>query len=248
LKEIPTIIIESYPDKTWKEVSEVIDRFGELVIEDSNKTVQLENECKGDQEIMSKTMEKYQEEVRVKCNELLSQGISQKQSIEILVSQFPKLSKSMLTNAFKKVKSEYDKQLEEDLEVQEAADEIMEIMNEKEGNKEVDKILEEADKFVEQAEKEPKIVCDGNSCKIVEEDATELNEENVVMSEAKNEIKKQGLKVLSMTLQGENGTYKVCPEGVELSNSNMVMSFANEQEFKEWSNEVKQVFAMANRQ
>lgn len=243
-----TIIIEYFPDKSWSELDRVVDRFGEHVIEDSNKTILLENECKGDRELMNKIVQKYENELKERVNKLLEDGVSQKKAVEMLIIEFPKLSKSMITNNYKRLKSEYDEQLEEDLKVQEAADEIMEIMNEKEGNKEVDKILEEADKFVEQAEKEPKIVCNGNSCRIVEEDAIEVKEKEKVMSVVKNEVKKSGLKVLSMTVQGENGTYKVCPEGIELSNSNMILAFENETQLNIFVNEFREVFEMANRQ
>ncbi|MCM0648661.1 hypothetical protein NBE98_09770 [Clostridium swellfunianum] len=232
------LLILSMPEKNWSDIDLIIDELAELVHEDVTKILQFKNECKGDQEIMNKTMQKYEDDVKVMCEKLVSEGIKQKKAIDELMVAFPKLTKSMLTNAYKKIKSDWDKQLEEDLEVQEAADEIMEIINENEENKEADKILEEVDKFTEQAEKAPVVVCKGNSCKIISE------QEETKVEKPMKETK--ALKVLSMNLQGENGNYKVCQNGVELSNANMILSFENEEQLDRFVDEFKQVFAMKN--
>jgi hypothetical protein len=232
--------ILSLPDKSWDEIDGFIDGLTVLVQEDVTKILELKKECKGDQDIMNKTMQKCENEVKAKCEELLEKGLNQKKSIEVLISQFPMLSKSMLTNAYKKLKSDWDKkhEIEDDPDVKEALETISDIIDE-DDEKSVDKIIKESDEYVKQAEKEeqqPKVVCDKNSCRI--EPQQEVKEEKAM-------IETKGLKVLSMNLQGENGNYKVCQNGVELSNSNMVLSFENEEQLDSFVHEFKQVFAMA---
>lgn len=52
------------------------------------------------------------------------------------------------------------------------------------------------------------------------------------------------LKVLSMTLQGENGTYKVCEKGVELKSEGLVMFFENLEQLECFTKEYRKVFGM----
>ncbi|MEG0667823.1 MAG: hypothetical protein RR460_04280, partial [Clostridium sp.] len=60
-----------------------------------------------------KTVEKKAEVVRDRSIELVTEGMNQKKSIEILVNEFPAFSKSMITNCFKRVKEEMKRQTEE---------------------------------------------------------------------------------------------------------------------------------------
>lgn len=55
------------------------------------------------------------------------------------------------------------------------------------------------------------------------------------------------LKIKSMVLQGDNGTYRVCENGVELTEMGSIISFENESQVDEWVNEVKEVFGMIGR-
>ena len=75
-------------------------------------------------------------------------------------------------------------------------------------------------------------------------------------SQVEKEEKTKTLKVLSMKVQGDNGTYTVCENGVELQNKNDLIHFENLEEleaykqkeierFERWTLEFKQVFAMA---
>lgn len=52
------------------------------------------------------------------------------------------------------------------------------------------------------------------------------------------------LKVLSMTVEGENGKYKVCEKGVELQNKGLTMFFENIEQLENFTEEYKQVFEM----
>ncbi|NEZ46138.1 hypothetical protein FDF74_02800 [Clostridium niameyense] len=55
---------------------------------------------------------------------------------------------------------------------------------------------------------------------------------------------KNKLKVLSMTVEGENGKYKVCEKGVELQNKGLTMFFENMEQLESFTEEYKQVFKM----
>ncbi len=55
---------------------------------------------------------------------------------------------------------------------------------------------------------------------------------------------KNKLKVLSMTVEGENGQYKVCEKGVELQNKGLTMFFENIEQLENFTEEYKQVFEM----
>jgi hypothetical protein len=67
-------------------------------------------------------------------------------------------------------------------------------------------------------------------------------EETKTKDEAK--LNKTGLKVKSMVVEGENGIYKVCDAGIELTNEGMMLSFENEAALDKFVGEFKQVFAM----
>jgi hypothetical protein len=214
-RTITATLISALPDENWDYIDNLIDRLSEYVNEDVSKLLELKKECKGDQKIMNKTMQKYEDEIKVRVEKLLEQGVSQKEAIETLVIEFPKLSKSMITNAYKKLKSEYEKahQEEEDPDTKEAVDAIMEILDEKE--EPVDKIIEEAEKYVEEAEK-------SKGLKVLEEKV-----------------------VKSIKVQGENGLYEAeTGKGVILTRENASICFKNEEQLNEWIDEYRSVFAM----
>lgn len=240
-RNISALLIEVLPDMSYEELLEIEAYYSALVDEDIEKCDKLEESFKGDNNMRTKTMEKYEKDVIAACEELAQKGIKQKDAVEELLIKFPKLSKSMLMNAYKKTKAEVDKLKKEkesmDPDVLEGVETIMEIIEEGKGEDEVmvDKIIKDADKYIEDVEKEEKkVVCNGNSCSIVD-----AKEEKV-----KPEVKNPGLKVLSMKLEGENGQYTVCERGVELKNAGQLISFADEAELDKWVEEYKQVFRM----
>lgn len=85
-------------------------------------------------------------------------------------------------------------------------------------------------------------------CTQVEAQATNLEtskekiESKAVAENATTESKVEKLKVLSMTVQGENGTYRVCEKGVELQNEGLVLAFENLEQLENFTNEYRQVF------
>lgn len=88
-------------DYTLEEINKIFKLIWELTEEDNKKVINLKKEGDGD---WMKAVEKYVEDIQKRSAELIRQGIKQKNAIEILTIEFPKLSKSMITNSYKKAK------------------------------------------------------------------------------------------------------------------------------------------------
>ena len=58
----------------------------------------------------------------------------------------------------------------------------------------------------------------------------------------KAQLPSDNLEVLNVTIKGLNGTYKLCKEGIELSEGGMILSFENEEEFEIFVTEFNQIF------
>ena len=98
-------IIEQFEEVEFKKVEKVIETFSELLKDDGIKMAKIKEEFKGDIEMATKKINSEAPTVEERAREIIKQGLNQKKSIETLVEEFPKLSKSMLTNAYKKVKT-----------------------------------------------------------------------------------------------------------------------------------------------
>ncbi|MBU3208555.1 hypothetical protein KPL28_02760 [Clostridium algidicarnis] len=227
-RSISALLVGLFPEKTWEDITKIEDIFASLVIEDAEKTTNIKNKSKGDINMTNKKLEKYSEEVATKAIELLEKGLSQKQSIDELITHFPMLSKSMVTNAYKKIKSEWDKEhKKEDPEMQEAAEKILGIISKQDSKKEVAK---------------------KTTPEIVKEVKTQAKVE--VKKEIKEEVKMNRLKVLeekvvkTIKIAGENGVYEgETGKGIMLTKEGASISFGNEKELELWVNEFKEVFA-----
>lgn len=68
--------------------------------------------------------------------------------------------------------------------------------------------------------------------------------EKVIKEDKEDKPMGNKLKVLSMTVEGENGKYKVCEKGVELQNKGLTMFFENIEQLENFTEEYKQVFEM----
>jgi hypothetical protein len=204
-----------------KEINALENKYGNLMKDDGEKFQKLKGS--------NVDMNKISMEVKLEIEKLIKDGVSKKKAAEELEFKFPKLSKSMLINAYAKVKES----MEEDPDVYDAMEKVSDILDESDemNNKEVKTVLAESDKVVENAneilEAAKKAQC---------EKQAELIKNPV--------LKKSTLKVLSLIVEGENGTYKVCDKGIELSNEGMLISFENAAQVDKWANEIKEVFAM----
>lgn len=95
-------------DFSFKYIEHILNDMADLMLEDTRKVAKLKKECKGEEWVM--TINKFESEVRERTIQLIKEGAKQKEAIEKLAFEFPKLSKSMVTNAFKKVKEELEEE------------------------------------------------------------------------------------------------------------------------------------------
>lgn len=179
------------------EINNIFKYSWELIDEDNKKVAELKKEGNGD---WMKAADKYVELVQERAIELINNKVNQKKSVETLVSEFPKLSKSMITNAYKKAKELIDesKKLKEETEEDPEAIRLYNaIYGEDDCNSnEINEVAEEVKN--EKAEVEE-----------VENMNKEINDKQ---PEVKEESK---IKVVKMELVGEFGVYEV--EGTKLT-------------------------------
>lgn len=215
----------------YKEITSIMKLAVSLINEENKKAKKLNEELmrSGDEEMARKKIE---ESVISEINNLMDEGKKKKEVIESVLYKFPNMSRAMIINAYQEVKEDREKNIDPDVE-----DAIEYIFEEDEANKtsneevkqdnEIEKILEEnATKIIEAAK--------DMQC------STKEKKEEVKMD---NKVGKS-LKIKSMVLQGENGTYRVCENGVELTEMGSIISFENKVQVDEWVAEVKAVFGM----
>lgn len=109
-------------DMNLDSINAIFERSFELIGEDNKKVKKLKKEGNGDWEM---AVDKYIDKIQKRSFELLEGGKKQKEAIDILVMEFPKLSRSMVTNAYKKSKEEY-KKIQEVTTVEPVADCVVE--------------------------------------------------------------------------------------------------------------------------
>lgn len=172
-------------------------------------------------------MAKVEKEVREYIKGLIEKGINKKEASEELQFKFNKMSKSMLNVAYCKVK--------EEVEEEKAAKQIVDIIG---GAEKENKPL--------RADKDTKDTKEEKKAKKEKIETKEIDKKQVMETkkEVGKEMSKSKLKVLSMTLEGNNGKYKVCENGVELTNAGMMMSFKNIEELDKFTEEFREVFGM----
>lgn len=245
----------------YKEAINIQDVMSEFLLEDSLKNKKLEEE--------KTDMTKIEIEVKEEIEGMLKAGFTKKQDMETLMYKFPKLSKSMLLNAYSKIKE--DMGLVKDTFPKEVVDAYF-LKNEiKLSGKEMVTGAMSKFSFTENTAKtyygkwKKEYMLDKTSNdplikKQTIEKATpeELQENAVKIIEAAKEIQCKEevvtikrLKVIeekvvkSIKVEGENGTYAAeTSKGVTLSREDRSISFASEEELNEWVKEFKQVFAM----
>ena len=140
------------------EINNIFKYSWELIDEDNKKVAELKKEGNGD---WMKAADKYVELVQERAIELINNKVNQKKSVETLVSEFPKLSKSMITNAYKKAKELIDesKKLKEETEEDPEAIRLYNaIYGEEDYNsKAINEVAEEAKNEKVEVEEESKI-------------------------------------------------------------------------------------------
>ena len=222
-RSITAYLILNNPEKSWDEIVKMQDDFADLMYEDIKKYRKLlEEDMKGDNQMGKKCLEKFENKLRERANKLIKSGVSQNDAIEMLRYEFPELSKSMISNAFKKIKTELEppkKKETEEEKVQKVLDEC-----DKETKNSLEYIFDDERTTLERTTKVKDSVVRKED-NIVKIDASAIKKENIITEkpvepinvEPKNK-KKSKLKVLNWikNVEGENGNYIVSADGVKL--------------------------------
>lgn len=88
-------------DYSLEEINRIQITLTSFMLEDNEKVRELKRIAGGD---WMKAAEKYKEQVVERSLELIKKGVTDKEAKDTLVIEFPKLSRAMITNAYKKVK------------------------------------------------------------------------------------------------------------------------------------------------
>lgn len=160
-------------------------------IEDDTKKIRENKEIYGGLEMAIKKIDEQEKLIEKRVNELINEGTKQNEMVKILTKEFPVLSKAMITNAIKRIKSERLKKTDD------AAKYILE------DNKKIkEKIMIDAkeiakkvaDNLEEELEKEYHIA-----------EVSQMIKENEKEVKEKKQMPK--LKVKRMEVDGEFGSY-----------------------------------------
>ena len=249
----------------FTEIEEIQKNMDELLLEDSIKSSKLEKECIN--------VEKLQNDVQIATEELLKKGISKKQIIDQLMCKFPKLSKSLLLNAYAKIKKELgltenrtsQKDVYEEFEQhsgtynsQQSIEHLMNKFdftkttattyyynwkkqfmgsNKKMSNEKVKILEKEIKKVVNIPVKNMKIEDLGQASIIKKVEVKDMSSNLKVIEEKV---------VKTVKVQGQNGKYEAITEkGVDLTiREGVIIHFRNIDELVQWTEEIKQVFAL----
>lgn len=214
-----------------KQVENIFKVANDFLQEESIKAEKLNEELKRSGNIKM-ARKKIEDSMINEIKTLMGEGKNRTEIIDATLYKFPNMSKAMIINAYSQVKEDLKEESKEDPDVQEAMEKVADILDEGEKkeveNKEVEKILTEADKVTEKSE----LKC------------TERTIKEAITKVAKESSELSKLKVLSMVVEGENGTYRVCDKGVELTNNGLTIFFENTEQLDNFASEYKEVFKM----
>lgn len=173
-------------DIEWSTIQEIQDNMVHF-LEDDTKKMGENKEIYGGIEMATKKINEQEKLIVKRVNELIDQGVKQKEMVKILSIDFPMLSKAMITNAIKRVRSERLENTEE------AAKYILE--DDKELKKSVEK--EDAKKIAQE---------------VARQIEKELEKEHIaeygqMAEENKEEKAISKLKIKKVELEGEFGSY-----------------------------------------
>lgn len=211
-----------FDDMTCEEVRKEQEILSDLLDEDGEKLGLILKECGGNLEMAKKKMEKFEDDVRKVCEELLDKGIkNQGEAVKILQEKFP-LSKSLLANAFKKCKEARKVEQEEDPEIVAAAEYIFG----EDEKKPTVKVKEDKQKPQKQATEEKEEVPKVNTPVEDEKPVTEVIT-----------VEKPKLKVVSKTIvvEGQYGKYKLDDKGLEFAD----LKLKDTEELKEYETRIR---------
>lgn len=176
-------------DIDWSQIQEIQDNMVHFLEEDTKKMGE-NKKLYGGLEMAIKKINEQEKLIEKRVNELIDRGSKQKEMVQILSMEFPMLSKAMITNAIKRVKSERLTNTED------AAKYI--LKDNKALKEEIKKEAKEiANKAVNNLEKELE----------KEEHIAEGSKRVEEIKEAKEEPVMSKLKIKKVELEGEYGNY-----------------------------------------
>lgn len=215
---ISTYLFIKNPNMTIDEARAEQEIITEIATEDLIKRRERIEKERGDENMANKKVNKLEPEVRAYSNHLIEKGYSQNDAIKELLIKFPTLSKSMITNAFKRVKEEKRLELEaKSLEVEKEVVEATEYIFSAE-----EKDIEEIENIQEVEE-------------IKEEDILSESEENPI--EIKNS---NGLKITyrQISLEGKYNKYVIYKDYIKAGGK----TFKNAEEVQKYYDEKIKLF------
>lgn len=220
---ISAYFFESNEDITEDEVFNIQEIISNLFLESYEKYGKIINECGGNEIMAKKKFEKYEEDVRKACEELLDQKVKQSEAKKVLQDKFPMLSSAILMNAFKKCKEARKVEQEEDPEIVAAAEYIFG----EDEKKSTVKAKEDKQKPQKQATEEKKEVPKVNTPVEEEKPVTEVTT-----------VEKPKLKVVSKTIvvEGQYGKYKLDDGGLEFAD----LKLKDTEELKEYETRIRE--------
>lgn len=219
-----------------KTIDDIIENFNDLIINDRNALIKSKEECGGNINMAVKKMNAKTDEAEALINELLVKGIADKELKEIVAVEFPTLSKAMITNAVKKVKTRLAKERKVDVEkVIEKGAKVNEIVKSL-GDPDVD--TKEALEYIfdEDYSQAEELTPEQLDKEIVENNMTLApapfgNSVPAKVEEDDFEVLKE---IRIVDLKGKMASYHVENKCVEV---NKVLSFTNVSEVGSWENE-----------
>ena len=212
-------IINCFDYLDWHHVEKVIDVFNELVEDDVKKMKELSESYGGNLDMAVKRVNAQEGQVRDRIIELVNEGKKQKEIISILAAEFPTISKSMITNAYKKTKT-----MMVDTEIMKAG--IEKAIKIKEVVQKLGEPDFETEEVIEYLFEEPK------DEKVVEVETVEVPKLEVApdKQEAEFEIIKE---VRILDIKGKFNNYHIEKNVLEVKNLNL--AFESEKEVVDWA-------------
>lgn len=218
-------------DAEWEVIEEIQDNLTQYLSEDIEKM--NENRIRyGGIDMASKKINEQEKLVIKRVNELIDEGTKQNEMVKVLALEFPMLSKAMITNAIKRVKSGRLKNIED------AANYI----------------LQDSKKMKEKIKSDAREIAKNFADNLEEELEKEDHIPEVEQEEIKEEVKEEkemvkGLEILeevvvkTVRAKGNNGVYEAkTGVGVALENEGYKVAFKSVDELNEFYNEFKKMF------
>lgn len=207
-------------DITIDQIEKVMEKCSEFLVEDAKTIAIQKNKCGGNYEMAVKKINGLAGEVGNRIEDLLGEGLKNKELADKISYEYPTLTKAMITNSIKRVKENLKKYTKE-IEI------VKDVISEEEGEKQLLDILENhARKEVDERVAEVEVI--PGSKEIIEEVAAEVEEEFEILKE-----------VRVVDFKGKYGTYKAENKCLTVDG---VLCFGDEMQVREWcSDEVEKM-------